>query len=68
MDGSFGTREILCIFLLAVFVLGPSKLPELGESLVGAIQPSKREFYQTDRFATEATPAISKLPDTLNSK
>jgi sec-independent protein translocase protein TatA len=42
MFGSLGFPELLIIFVIAVIVFGPSKLPELGRSLGRGIAEFKR--------------------------
>jgi sec-independent protein translocase protein TatA len=42
MFGSLGFPELLIIFVIAVLVFGPSKLPELGRSLGRGINEFKR--------------------------
>jgi sec-independent protein translocase protein TatA len=51
MFGSIGTSELLVIFVIALVVFGPRKLPELGRSLGRTINEFKR--------------ASSELRDTL---
>ena len=38
MFGSLGAPELIVIFIVALVVFGPSKLPELGKSLGEAIR------------------------------
>lgn len=42
MFGSLGIEELLVIFVIALIVFGPRKLPELGRSLGRAIAEFKR--------------------------
>ncbi len=42
MFGSLGIEELLVIFIIALIVFGPRKLPELGRSLGRAIAEFKR--------------------------
>jgi len=51
--GSIGTGEILLIFLIALLLFGPSKLPELGRALGRAV----REFKKAE---TEVRDAITR--------
>ncbi len=51
MFGSIGTSELLVIFVIALVVFGPRRLPELGRSLGRTINEFKR--------------ASSELRDTL---
>ncbi|HLN82060.1 MAG TPA: twin-arginine translocase TatA/TatE family subunit [Candidatus Binatia bacterium] len=52
MFGSLGAPELIVIFIVALVVFGPSKLPELGKSLGEAIRGFKKAINDT-----EATPA-----------
>lgn len=48
--GSLGMQEIMVIFILALIVFGPRKLPELGKSLGKGLAEFKRasnELKQT---------------------
>jgi TatA/E family protein of Tat protein translocase len=48
--GSLGMQEIIVIFVLALIVFGPRKLPELGKSLGKSLAEFKRasnELKQT---------------------
>jgi TatA/E family protein of Tat protein translocase len=50
MFGSIGMPELIVIFVIALVVFGPRKLPELGHSLGKAIAEFKRatnELHQT---------------------
>lgn len=40
--GSLGFQEIIVIFLLALLIFGPKKLPEIGRSLGNAIRELKK--------------------------
>ena len=68
MVGSFGTRKISLYFSFDVVRSWPEQASQ-ARRFTGRSDPAiKREFYQTDRFASEAIPAIGKFPDTVNSK
>jgi len=48
--GSLGMQEIIVIFILALIIFGPRKLPELGKSLGKSLAEFKRasnELKQT---------------------
>ena len=59
--GSIGAGEIILIFLIALLLFGPSKLPELGRALGRAV----REFKKAE---TEVRDAISAEPDLPGSE
>ena len=52
MFGSLGAPELIVIFIVALLVFGPSKLPELGKSLGEALRGVKRAINDP-----ETTPA-----------
>lgn len=62
MFGSLGMPELIVIFVIALVVFGPSKLPDLGKSLGEAIRGFKRATNDTEKPPLEetATPAKSK--------
>ena len=71
MFGSIGMPELIVIFVIALVVFGPRKLPELGHSLGRAIAEFKRatnELQNTfeeevrldaERQATQAPPTTT---------
>ena len=46
MFGSLGMPELIVIFVVALVVFGPSKLPELGKSLGEAIRGFKKSVSE----------------------
>ncbi len=36
--GNLGFQELLVIFLIALFVIGPKRLPEIAKALGGAVR------------------------------
>ena len=76
-----GAPELIVIFVIALIVFGPKKLPELGKSLGKGIAEFKRasnELQRTleeevrlddqkQRDATPAPPQIGASPDTIHS-
>ncbi|MBI4455599.1 MAG: twin-arginine translocase TatA/TatE family subunit [Acidobacteria bacterium] len=75
MFGSLGFSEILVIFLIALVIFGPRKLPELGKSLGRTLAEFKRasnelkrtweeEVRTEDEKIRELTSAPAALPPT----
>ena len=59
--GSIGPTEIILLLILALILLGPSKLPELARSLGQAINEFKRATSQAME-TSPATPAPAPAP------
>lgn len=49
MFGSLGAPEILVIFVVALIVFGPSKLPEFGRSLGEAVRGFKKAINDAEK-------------------
>jgi len=49
MFGSLGMPELIVIFIVALIVFGPSKLPDLGRSLGEAIRGFKKELNESEK-------------------
>lgn len=49
MFGSLGMPEFIVIFVVALIVFGPSKLPDLGKSLGEAIRGFKKAINESDK-------------------
>jgi sec-independent protein translocase protein TatA len=49
MFGSLGMPELIVIFVVALVVFGPSKLPDLGKSLGEAIRGFKKAINEHDK-------------------
>ena len=75
MFGSLGFSEILVIFVVALIVFGPRKLPELGKSLGRGLSEFKRasndlkrtweeEVRAEDDKIRELTGSVGNLPPT----
>jgi sec-independent protein translocase protein TatA len=55
MFGSIGMPELLVIFVIALIVFGPSKLPDLGKSLGEAIRGFRKAMSETDKVPLESS-------------
>jgi len=64
MFGSLGAPEIIVIFVVALVVFGPSKLPEFGKSLGEAIRGFKKAISENEKTAITEAPAQDKTKDT----
>ena len=53
MFGSLGMPELIVIFVVALVVFGPSKLPELGKSLGEAIKGFRKSVSEVDKPSVE---------------
>jgi sec-independent protein translocase protein TatA len=67
MFGSLGAPELLVIFVVALIVFGPSKLPELGKSLGEAIRGFKKSVTDSEKTplddsASQSKPADNQVP------
>jgi sec-independent protein translocase protein TatA len=60
MFGSLGMPELIIIFIVALVVFGPSKLPELGKSLGEAIRGFKKSVNESDKASIENSDSRKK--------
>jgi sec-independent protein translocase protein TatA len=56
MFGSLGAPELIVIFIVALLVFGPSKLPDLGKSLGEAIRGFKKAINDVEKPPIESSP------------
>ncbi len=74
MFGSVGTPELIIIFVIALIVFGPRKLPELGKSLGKSLAEFKRasnelkntldeEIRQEERRTQEPKPEPPRVAE-----
>ena len=52
----FGMPEMIIVLAIALVVFGPSKLPQLGQSLGGAIRSFKKGINEDDVKVVEKRP------------
>lgn len=67
MFGSLGAPEILVIFVVALIVFGPSKLPEFGKSLGEAIRGFKKAINEGEKTPIESPQAPVKPAESSDS-
>ena len=64
MFGSLGAPELIVIFIVALVVFGPSKLPELGKSLGEAIRGFKKSVNDPEKTPLETSQSPAKSQET----
>ena len=67
MFGSLGAPEIIVIFVVALVVFGPSKLPEFGKSLGEAIRGFKKSLNDSEKTAIDDSQPKVKTEETTKS-
>lgn len=79
MFGSIGMQELIIIFVIALIIFGPRKLPELGKSLGRSIAEFKRasnelrntledEIRIDEQKQTKTAPAPAQGPTPVESQ
>ena len=63
MFGSIGMPELLIIFVIALIIFGPRKLPELGKSLGRSLSEFKRASNDLRNTLEEEIRIEDKRPD-----
>ncbi len=77
MFGTLGMPELIVIFVIALIIFGPRKLPELGRSLGQSLAEFKKatnEFQRSlneevrpdERTAQSTSPAVASAEDQRN--
>ena len=64
MFGSLGFQEVLVLFVLALLIFGPRKLPELGRSLGKALNEFRRSSNDLRASLEEEFRLEDKRPPT----
>jgi sec-independent protein translocase protein TatA len=63
MIGSLGAPELVVIFLVALIVFGPSKIPEFGKSLGEAIRGFKKAVSENEKSPLDVPPTAGPHDD-----
>jgi len=64
--GNIGIAEMAIVFVIALIVFGPKRLPEIGRSLGSAMREFRRSLNQIQREIEQADP-VKPLKDEVNS-
>jgi sec-independent protein translocase protein TatA len=64
--GNLGMTEMAIVFVIALIVFGPRRLPEIGRSLGSAMREFRRSLNQIQREIEQADP-VKPLKDEVNS-
>lgn len=67
MFGSIGMPELIIIFIVALIVFGPSKLPDLGKSLGEAIRGFKKAVNESDRTSLKGSNSSERSEESSKS-
>ncbi len=63
LEGLFQPMHLLVIAGLALLILGPKKLPELGKGLGESIRGFKSAMQGTEEETAPLKAALSKIPE-----
>ena len=68
--GNFGFQEMIVVFLIALLVFGPKKLPELGKSLGKGLKEFKRATEDIksnwDDHMKDVEKSVADVKNTVN--
>jgi len=64
--GNIGITEMAIVFVIALIVFGPRRLPEIGRSLGSAMREFRRSLNQIQREIEQVNP-VKPLKDEVNS-
>jgi len=68
MFGSIGMPELILIFVVALLVFGPKKLPELGKSLGRGLAEFKKASEDLKKTIEDEIEQGKHEPDTVRSR
>jgi len=68
MFGSIGVQELLIIFIIALLIFGPRKLPKLGRSLGRSLAEFRRASNELKNTLEEEIDAEDEKENTLKKK
>ena len=68
MFGSIGMQELLIIFIIALLIFGPRKLPKLGRSLGRSLAEFRRASNELKNTLEEEIDAEDQKENTLKKK
>jgi len=64
--GNIGITEMAIVFMIALIVFGPRRLPEIGRSLGSAMREFRRSLNQIQREIEQVDP-VKPLKEEVNS-
>ncbi len=65
--GNLGFSELLIIFVIALVIFGPSKLPELGKGLGRGIKEFKKATQSLEEEVSQAVKDMDKATEPKNN-
>ncbi len=66
MIGSVGLPELILIFMVALLVFGPKKLPEIAKNLAKSFYTIKKEIAKAQLMVKEELNEIENIKDEFN--
>lgn len=68
MFGSIGIQELILIFIIALLLFGPKKLPEIGKTIGKTLKEFKRATDEVKKTIEEEVENIEKENDRDDEK
>jgi TatA/E family protein of Tat protein translocase len=62
--GGIGMQELMVILVIALLIIGPKKLPDIGKGLGGAIRDFRKSVRGSDDSDDISSDSHEKLKDT----